>query len=47
LKIHLSIILQSTPRSSKWLFLSCIPTKTLYAPLLPHACYMHLPSHSS
>ena len=28
------------------LFLSCFPTKTLYAPI-PHTCYMPCPSHSS
>jgi len=28
------------------LFLSGFLTKTLYAPLLPHTCYMPLPSHS-
>jgi len=33
-KIHLNIILPSTPGSSKWFFLSGFPTKTLYTPLL-------------
>ena len=34
LKIHINIILPSTPGSSKWFFPSGFPTKTLYAPLL-------------
>ena len=34
LKIHLNIILPSTPGSLKWFFPSGFPTKTLYTPLL-------------
>jgi len=42
LKIHLSIILPSTPVSPKWFFPSGFPTKTLYTPLLlPYA--LHAP----
>ena len=33
LKIHLNIILPSTPRSPKWFLPSGFPTKTLYTPL--------------
>ena len=48
LKIHLNIILPSTPGSPKWPFPSGFPTKTLYTPLLsPHTRYMPRPSHSS
>ena len=35
LKIHLNIILPSTPGSPKWTFPSSFTTKTLYATLLP------------
>jgi len=34
LKIHLNIILPSTPGSPKWFFPSCFPIKILYTPLL-------------
>ena len=34
LNIHLNIILPSTSRSPKWLFLSGLPAKTLFTPLL-------------
>jgi hypothetical protein len=34
LNMHFNIILTSMSRSSKWLFHSGLPTKTLYAPLL-------------
>jgi len=34
LKIHLNIILPSTPGSPQWFFPSGFPTKTLYTPLL-------------
>ena len=34
MKIHLNIILPSTPGSPKWLFPSGFPTKTLYTSLL-------------
>jgi len=47
LKIHFNIILQSTPSSSKWPLSLRFPTKTLYAPLSPHTCYMPRPSYSS
>jgi hypothetical protein len=48
LKIHLNIILPSTPGSPKWFFPSGFPTKILYRPLLsPHSRYIPRPSHSS
>ena len=46
LKIHLNIILPSTPGSSKCFLYSGFPTKTLYTPL-HHTCYMPRPSDSS
>ena len=48
LKIHLNIILPSTPGSPKWpLSLSFPHQNTVYASPLPHACYIPRPSHSS
>ena len=47
LKIHLNIILQSTPGSPKWFFPSGFPTKPLNASPLHHTRYMLRPSHSS
>ena len=44
-KIHLNIILPSTPWSPKWFLPSCFPTKTLYTPLLRHTRYMPRPFH--
>jgi len=42
LKIHLNIILPSTPGSPKWFFLSGFPTKPPYTPL--HSpCVLHAP----
>ena len=44
-EVHLNIILPSTPWSSKWLFPSGFPTKTLCTPLLftiRATCYAHL-----
>ena len=47
LKITLTIILPSMPRSYKWFFPSGFPTSTLYTPFLSTMCYMAHPSHSS
>jgi len=48
LKIHLNIILQSTPGSPKWSFSLRFPhQKPVYALPLPHTRYMPRPSLSS
>ena len=48
LKIHLNIILQPMPRSPKWSLSLRFPQQNpVYALLLPHACYLPCPSHSS
>jgi len=48
LKIHLNIILSSTPGSSKWsLFLRFPYHNPAYASPIPRMCYMLRPSHSS
>ena len=47
LKIHLNIILPSTPGLPSGSFLLGFTTKNLYAPLLPHTCYMPRPSYTS
>ena len=48
LRIHLNIILPSTPGSSSVLFPSGFPTKNpVYASPVPHTCCMPLLSHSS
>jgi hypothetical protein len=46
LKNHLNMILPLSLDLPIGLFPSGFPTKTLYAPLLPHTCYIPRPSHS-
>ena len=47
LKIHLNIILSSTPGSSEWsLALRFFHQNPVYASPLPHTCYVTRPSHS-
>ena len=48
LKIHLNIILPSTPGSPKWSLSLRFPHQNpVYATPLHHTCYTHRPSHSS
>ena len=48
LKIHLNIILLSTPGSSKWSLSFRFPLqKSVYTSPLSHTCYMPRPPHSS
>jgi hypothetical protein len=48
LKIHLRIVLLSTPRSSKWSISLRLPHQNpVCTSPLPHMCYVPRPSHSS
>ena len=48
LKIHLNIMLPSTPESSKWHISLRFPHQSpICISLLPHTCYMPRPPHSS
>jgi hypothetical protein len=48
LKIHLSIIISSTPGSSNWSLPFRFPNQNpVYTSPVPHKCYMPRPSHSS
>ena len=48
LKIHLNIILPSTPGSPKWFLSFTFPHQNpVYASPVPHTRYMPIPSHSS
>ena len=48
LKIHLNIILPSTPRSPKWSPSLRFPHRIpVHASPVPHTCHMRSPSHSS